>query len=111
VLVALAEEMRRRRIIISGISVAGRMATEAMHAADKTAIRLICERVPAEARTRMDALLTEKAHRQQSELSWLRETDTKISRRGFLEIMDKLDKVRGIGVGGLELPSEIGARV
>jgi len=59
----------------------------------------------------MDALLTEKAHRQQSELSWLRETDTKISRRGFLDIMDKLDKVRGIGVGGLELPSEIGARV
>ena len=27
------------------------------------------------------------------------------------QIMDKLDKVRGIGVGGLELPSEIGARV
>ena len=111
VLVALAEEMRRRRIIIPGISVAERMAAEAMHAADKTAVRLICERVPAEARARMDALLTEKAHRQQSELSWLRETDTKISRRGFREIMDKLDKVCGIGVGGLELPSEIGARV
>jgi hypothetical protein len=111
VLVALAEEMRRRRIIIPGISVAERMAAEAMHAADNTALRLICERVSAEARALMDALLTEKAHRQQSELSWLRETDTKISRRGFLEIMDKLDKVRGIGVGGLELPSEIGARV
>jgi hypothetical protein len=111
VLVALAEEMRRRRIIIPGISVAERMAAEAMHAADKIAVRLICERVPAEARARMDALLTDKMHRQQSELSWLRETDAKISRRGFLEIMDKLDKVRGIGVGGLELPSEIGARV
>ena len=111
VLVALAEEMRRRRIIIPGISVAERMAAEAMHAADKTAGRLICERVPAEARARMDALLTEKAHRQQSELSWLRKTDTKISRRGFLEIMDKVDKARGIRVGGLELPSEIGARV
>jgi hypothetical protein len=34
-----------------------------------------------------------------------------ISRCGFLEIMDKLGKVRGIGLGGLELPSEIGARV
>jgi hypothetical protein len=64
VLVALAEEMRRRRIIIPGISVAERMAAEAMHAADKTAVRLICERVPAEPRARMDALLTEKAHRQ-----------------------------------------------
>jgi hypothetical protein len=111
VLVALAEEMRRRRIIIPGISVVERISAEAMHAANKTAVRLICERVPAEARMRMDALLTEKAHRQQSELSWLGETDTKISRRGFLEIMDKLDKVRAIGVGGLELPSEIGARV
>jgi TnpA family transposase len=111
VLVALAEEMRRRRIIIPGISVAERMAAEAMHAAAKIAVRLICERVPAEARARMDALLTDKTHRQQSELSWLRETDAKISMRGFLEIMDKLGKVRGIGVGGLELPSEIGARV
>jgi TnpA family transposase len=101
VLVALAEEMRRRRIIIPGISVAERMAAEAMHAADKTAVRLIYERVPAEARARIDALLTEKAHRQESELSWLRETDAKISRRGFFEIIDKLDKVRGIGVGGL----------
>jgi hypothetical protein len=45
VLVALAEEMRRRRIIIPGISVAERMAAEAMHAADKIAVRLICERV------------------------------------------------------------------
>ena len=57
----------------------------------------------------MDALLTGKAHRQQSELSWLREGNTKISGRGFLEIMDKLDKVREIGVGSLELTPEIGA--
>src|SRR5271154_1615609 len=52
-LVALTEELRRRRIIIPGISVAERMAAEAMHAADKTEVRLICERVPAEARARM----------------------------------------------------------
>jgi TnpA family transposase len=58
----------------------------------------------------MDALLTEKPHRQQSELSWLRESNTKISSRSFLEIMDKLDKVRSIGIGALELPPEIGAR-
>ena len=43
-LVALAEEMRRRRIIIPGVSVVERLAAEAMHAAEKTAVRLICER-------------------------------------------------------------------
>jgi hypothetical protein len=73
VLVALAEEMRRRRIIIPGVSVVERLAAEAMHTAEKTAVRLICEQVTDERRTRMDALLTEKTHKQQSELSWLRE--------------------------------------
>ena len=110
VLVALAEEMRRRRIIIPGVSVLERLAAEAMHAADRTAVRLIREKVTEEQRTRMDALLTGKTHRQQSELSWLREGNAKISGRGFLEIMDKLNKAREIGVGSLELTPEIAAR-
>ncbi len=59
----------------------------------------------------MDAILSEKTHRQQSQLSWLRETDTKISGRSFIEIMDKLDKVRAVGVGTVDLPPELGARV
>ena len=110
VLVALAEEMRRRRIIIPGVSVLERLAAEAMHTAEKIAVRLICEQVTDEQRTRMDALLTGKTHRQQSELSWLREGNAKVSGRGFLEIMDKLDKVREGGVGSLELTPEIAAR-
>jgi hypothetical protein len=110
VLVALAEEMRRRRIIIPGVSVVERLAAEAMHTAEKTAVRLICEQVTDEQRTRMDALLTRKTHRQQSELSWLREGNAKVSGRGFLEIMDKLDKVREVGVASLELTPEIAAR-
>ena len=109
-LVALAEEMRRRRIIIPGVSVVERLAAEAMHTAEKTAVRLICEQVTNERRTGMDALLTEKTHKQQSELSWLREGVAKISGRGLFEIMDKLDKVREVGVGSLELPPEITAR-
>jgi TnpA family transposase len=111
VLGALTEEMRQRHIIIPGISVIERMAAEVMYAAEKTAVRLICERVSSAQRTSMDAILAEKAHRQQSELSWLLKTKTKISRRGFLEIVDKLDKVREIGLGTLDLPPEIGARV
>ena len=110
VLVALAEEMRRRRIIIPGVSVVERLAAEAMHAAEKAAVRLICEKVTDAQRKRMDALLTGKTHRQQSELSWLREGNAKISGRGFLEILDKLDKVREVGVGSLELTPEIAAR-
>jgi hypothetical protein len=94
VLVALAEEMRRRSIIIPGVSVVERLAAEAMHTAEKTAVRFVCEQVTDEQRTRMDALLTGKTHRQQSELSWLREGNAKVSGRGFLEIMDKLDKVQ-----------------
>ncbi len=111
VLVALAEEMRKRHIIISGISVIERMAAEAMHAAEKSAMQMICVQVPAESRIRMDALLTDKTHRQQSELSWLRDTTAKLSARGFIDIMDKLDKARSIGISSIVLPPEIAARV
>jgi hypothetical protein len=51
VLVALTDELRRRRIIIPGVSVVERLA--AMHAAEKAAVRLICERVTGEQRARM----------------------------------------------------------
>ena len=54
VLVALTEELRRRGGIITGVSVIERLAAEAMHAAEKTAVRLICERVTTEQRTCMD---------------------------------------------------------
>lgn len=81
VLVALADEMRRRRIIIPGVSVVERLAAEAMHAAEKAAVPLICEKVTDAQREHMDALLSGKTHRQQSELSWLREGNAKISGR------------------------------
>ena len=54
VLVALAEEMRRRRLIIPGVSVVERLAAETMHAAEKTAVRLIYEKVTDAQRKRME---------------------------------------------------------
>jgi Domain of unknown function (DUF4158) len=45
VLVALTDELRRRRIIIPGVSVVERLAAEAMHAAEKAAVRI--RRTPA----------------------------------------------------------------
>jgi hypothetical protein len=44
-------------------------------------------------------------------LSWLRKSPTKVSGSSFVETIDKLDKVRSIGVGALDLPPEIGARM
>jgi hypothetical protein len=41
---ALIEEMRRRVIIIPGISVVERLAARAMYVADRTAVRLIAIR-------------------------------------------------------------------
>jgi len=101
--------MRQRRIIIPGISVVERMSAEAMHAADKlrpSDLRTSSDR----ARTRMDALLTEKAHRQQSELSWLREIDTKIAGAASSRSWTSWTRCAGIGVGGSSC-HRIGARV
>ena len=40
-LVALTEELRRRRMIIPGVSVVERLAAEAIHTAEKTAVQCL----------------------------------------------------------------------
>ena len=111
VLVALIAEMRQRRIIVPGISVVERMAAEVMHLAEITAMRMINEQLLPAQRVSMDAILSEKTHRQQSVLSWLRENNGKVSKSGFFEVMEKLAKVRSVGLATVDLPPELGTRI
>lgn len=90
----LIVKMREQRIIIPGISVIERMAGEAMHAADTRVTNDVHALIDDEQRELLEALLSEKAHAQQSRLSWLREPASRVRGRGLLEILDKIDLLR-----------------
>ena len=111
VVAALIEEMRRRRIIIPGVSVVERMAAEAMHAADQDVVRKVSALFTPAQIAAVDALLADKANGLQSRFRWLQEPPGKVGGRGLIEIMDRLDAVRAIGLAGLDLPPLFAARL
>jgi len=54
--------------------------------------------------------MTRNAERQRSGPSWLRAGAASVSGRGFREVTNKLDKLREVWVGSLEMTPEIAAR-
>jgi TnpA family transposase len=111
VITALLEEMRRQRIIIPGVTVVEQLAAAAMEAADRIVIRGLSGDLTPDQAARLEALLSDKIHRRQSRLSWLREPPGSVRARGFHEVLDRLDLVRGIGLSGLNPPAEWAARL
>ncbi|WP_245613331.1 hypothetical protein [Skermanella stibiiresistens] len=61
--------------------------------------------------TRLEALLSDKIHRRQSRLSWLREPAGGVRTGGFHETLDRLDLVRGIGLSRMSWPVEWASRL
>jgi hypothetical protein len=92
----LIERMRAERIIIPGISVVERLTATAMHSADLAAIAEIGGLLSPPQCDQMDVLLSNKVHRQQSRLSWLRAPTGGVGARSLAEILDRLDLVRSI---------------
>lgn len=111
VITALLEEMRRQRMIIPGVTVVERLAARAMDAADQLVIQSLAKGLSADQVTRLEALLSDKVHRRQSRLSWLREPPGSVRTRGFHAILDRLDLVRGIGLSTVTAPTEWAARL
>jgi hypothetical protein len=62
VVAALAEEMRRRRIVIPGVTVLERLAAEVISTADGQVIKSIAGRLRPGQMRRLDALCEQKAH-------------------------------------------------
>lgn len=91
------DELRARKIVISGISVVERMAAEAMHAAERRIIADIDNRLDTATRSRLDTLVAEKTHDRQSRFSWLREPTPRVASASLVDILDKIALVRGIG--------------
>jgi hypothetical protein len=111
VVTALMEEMRKRRIIIPGVSVIERMAAQTLYAADQSVVKQVSGQLSQAQIRAIDALLAEKTNGQQSRFRWLQEPAGKIGASSFVEIMDRFDVVRAIGLGALNLPAVFAERL
>ena len=103
--------MRARRVVVPGLSVALRMAAEAMSAAEAAMIDGLDARLSAETKDRQGALLSEKTHPRQSRFSWLREPAPRVGRRSLLTVLDRIDLVRATGATGIEIDEAYGPRM
>lgn len=100
-LAMLLDELRARKIVIPGITVVERMTAEAMHVAESRMVAGIDQGLNTAMRARLDALVTEKTNERQSRFSWLREPSPRVSSASLLEILDKIELVRGTGVNAV----------
>jgi TnpA family transposase len=107
----LITTMRERKIIIPGVSVIERMTASTMHAADTKVASDILAQLNAEQKAKLNAVLDDKTHAQQSRLSWLREPPIRVGARGLFELLDKIDYIRRLGIGELAFPDYLKLRL
>lgn len=110
-LAMLLDELRARKIVIPGVTVVERMTAEAMHVAESRMVAGIEQSLDAPTRARLDALVNEKTNERQSRFSWLREPSPRVSSASLLEILDKIELVRGTGVNAVDIDPLFNARM
>lgn len=98
VVAALADEMRRRRIVIPGITVIERLAGQACTEAEEALFADVAEKLSPDIIVRMEALLRMGPRTRQSGVSWLREPPGKSGDATMRGLIDRLEAVRHIGL-------------
>lgn len=100
---ALADEMRRRRIVIPGITVLERLAGQACTEAEDALLADVARRLTPDLVLRMEALLSTGPRARQSWISWLREPPGKAGAATMRGLNDRLEAVRHVGISNLVL--------
>lgn len=98
VVAALADEMRRRRIVIPGITVIERMAGQACTEAEEALFADVAGSLTPDIIVRMEALLGIGPRVRQSGVSWLREPAGKAGDAAMRGLIDRLEAVRHVGL-------------
>lgn len=98
VVAALADEMRRRRIVIPGITVIERLAGQACTEAEEALFADVAGRLTVDIIVRMEALLGMRPRTRQSGISWLREPPGKAGEAAMRGLIDRLEAVRHVGL-------------
>lgn len=107
----LIDKMRADRVIIPGVSVIERLTASALHRAEKAMAAMIHDQLVPAAKQRLEVILAEKIHEQQSRFSWLRAPPHRVSARSLLELLDKIDMIRSLGLDAIVIPDEVRARL
>jgi len=95
---ALIEEMRKRKIIIPGITTMERLGWEVRRRAQRQVFRLLMEGLTNLQRTQLQALLTVPAFSRQTLLVWLRQPPGAASPTNFLKVVQRLRWIRELGL-------------
>ncbi|TAV02069.1 Tn3 family transposase [Rhizobium ruizarguesonis] len=98
VVATLADEMRRRRIVIPGITVLERLAGQACTEAEEALYADVAGRLAPDLIIRMEALLGAGRRAKQSGISWLREPPGKAGVSAMRGLIDRLEAVRHAGI-------------
>lgn len=92
----LLDELRRRRIIVPGITPVERMVGKALLDAERHVGDLLTRNLTVAQRDRLDALLGRHDSTSTSVLAWVRQPPGKPGRRAFSAILDRLAILRAI---------------
>lgn len=103
---AMAEEMRRRKTIIPGITVVERLCADVLVEAERRALQRLGEGLARDQLRRLDALCDLVPNTHRSFLAWLRQPSGAASPRNFQAIVARLADLRAIG-----LPPEWAQRI
>lgn len=92
----LLDEVRRRRIIVPGITPVERMVGKALLDSEQHVADLLTQKLTVAQRDQLDALLLKHDERPVSVLTWVRQPPGKPGRRAFTAILDRLTVLRAI---------------
>ena len=92
----LADELRRRRIVIPGASVVERMAATAMLQAERHVAEQLTRGLGANQKVALDRLLDLHSGTRLSRLAWVRQPAGVLGHRAFAGVMERLEHLRGL---------------
>src|SRR5262249_20988999 len=99
----LCERLQTMRIVRPGVTVIERVVSTARQQAQEQTWRLVAPLLTAERRAALDRLLVVDEDRQRTLLAWLRTGATSYSAAAILNVLEKLNELRAIGVEGWDL--------
>lgn len=91
-------ELRRRKIIIPGLTTLERCCADALVAADRAIVQRIADRIDSATARRLLAVLDETADDQLSRFVWLRQFEAGANSADINRMLDRLDYLETIGL-------------
>jgi len=92
------DELRKDMVILPGITTLEKIVKEVRTTADDSIIRIINETLTTEQKQQMDALIESPNETAITTLAWLKEDPGQSSPKAFLDVVERLKKIRELGL-------------